>query len=94
MAIFDHPMSQNPYSNQPRNGAPDFLYRTMQRLKSLFDDDGEFEEKRWTFDIVIERLKSIRMSENLIDGVVIKTEISQADEEQQRILDLLGMKLP
>lgn len=69
-------------------------WHATQRLKPLFDDDGEFEDKRWTFDIVIERLKSIRMTENLIAGVVIKTEISQPDEEQQRILDLLGVKLP
>ena len=65
----------------------------MQRLKPLFDQDGEFKEKRWSFGMIVERLKSIRMTEVLIDGVLIKTEISQPDEEQQQILDLLGVKL-
>ena len=68
-------------------------WNAMQRLKPLFDQDGEFKEKRWTFEVVLERLKSIRMTEVLIDNIVIKTEISQPDEEQQQILDLLRVKL-
>lgn len=68
-------------------------WNAMQRLKPLFDQDGEFKEKRWSFGMIVERLKSIRMTEVLIDGVLIKTEISQPDEEQQQILDLLGVKL-
>ena len=68
-------------------------WNTMQRLKPLFDQDGKFKDKRWTFGTIVERLKSIRMTEVLVDGVLIKTEISQPDEEQQQILDLLGVKL-
>jgi transposase len=64
-------------------------WSAMQRLKPLFDQDGKFKEKRWTFEIILERLKSIRMTEVLIDGIVIKNEISQPDQEQQQILDLL-----
>jgi transposase len=68
-------------------------WNAMQRLKPLFDEDGEYKEKRWSFEIVIERLKSIRITENLVDQIVIKTEISQPDKEQQKILDLLNIKL-
>ena len=68
-------------------------WNAMQRLKPLFDNDGQFKEKRWTFELIIERLKSIRITENVINGIVIKTVISQPDEEQQQILDLLGIKL-
>lgn len=68
-------------------------WNAMQRLKPLFDQDGKFKDKRWTFETIVERLKSIRMTEVLVDGVLIKTEISQPDEEQQKILDLLGVRL-
>jgi transposase len=68
-------------------------WHAMQRLKPLFDEDGKHQEKRWTFQHVVERLKSIRMTENKIDGVVVNTVISQPDDEQQKILDLLGVKL-
>lgn len=68
-------------------------WHATQLLQSLFDEDGKHKEKRWTFQHVVERLKSIRITENLIDGVVVKTEVSQPDEEQKSILDLLGVKL-
>jgi len=68
-------------------------WNATQLLKPLFDEDGKYKEKRWTFQHVVERLKSIRITENLIDGVVVKKEVSQPDEEQQKILDLLGVKL-
>lgn len=69
-------------------------WNAIQRLKPLFEQDAKFKEKRWTFGMIVERLKSIRMTEVLIDGTLIKTELSQPDKEQQKILDLLGVKLP
>lgn len=69
-------------------------WNAIQRLKPLFEQDAKFKEKRWTFEMIVERLKSIRMTEVLIDGTLIKTELSQPDKEQQKILDLLGVKLP
>jgi len=68
-------------------------WHATQLLKPLFDEDGKHKEKRWTFLHVVERLKSIRITENLIDGVVVNKKISQPDEEQQKILNLLGVKL-
>ena len=68
-------------------------WHATQKLKPLFETDGKYKDKRWTFSTVIERLKSIRITENLIDGIHLSTSISQPDEEQQKILDLLGVKL-
>ncbi|NCD17910.1 MAG: IS1634 family transposase [Actinobacteria bacterium] len=68
-------------------------WHAMQRLKPLFDADGTHEDKRWTFQIVVERLKSLRMTECIIDGIVVKRTVSKPDREQQHILDLLGVKM-
>ena len=68
-------------------------WHATQRLSPLFEEDGKHKETRWVFQHVVERLKSIRITENLIDGVVVNTEVSQPDREQQKILDLLGVKL-
>ncbi len=68
-------------------------WHATQRLKPLFEADGKFEDKRWTFEIVVERLKSIRLTETLIDSIVVKNCVSKPDEEQQKILDLLKVKL-
>jgi transposase len=68
-------------------------WHAMQRLKPLFDSDGKYKEKRWNISIIIERLKSIRKVENLINGVVVKTNISKSDIEQELILNLLKVKL-
>jgi len=62
------------------------------KLKPLFHADGTHQDKRWTFQIVVERLKSVRLTECLVDGVVVKRSVSRPDEEQQKILDLLGVK--
>ena len=68
-------------------------WHAMERLKPLFASDGSGKDRRWTFKTVVERLKSIGKIENLIDGIVVKKNISEPDEEQARILNLLGVKL-
>jgi len=68
-------------------------WQATERLARLFEEDGKGSDKRWTFEIVIERLKSIRMAEHLINGVVIKKDFSTPDNEQQKILEMLGIKL-
>jgi transposase len=68
-------------------------WHAMQKLKPLFDSDGKYKHKLWDIGHVIERLKSIRKVENLINGVVLKINISKPDDEQQNIMDLLGVKL-
>lgn len=68
-------------------------WHAMERLKPLFDADGKNKDKRWNIQHVVERLKSIRKTDNLINGTVIKINITKPDAEQQRILELLGVKL-
>ncbi len=68
-------------------------WNAMQKLKPLFESDGKGKDQRWTFEIVIQRLKSIQKIQSVILGNVVKTNISTPDEEQQQILDLLGVKL-
>ena len=68
-------------------------WHAMQKLQPLFENDGEGKDRQWTFATVIERLKHICKIENLIDGIVIKTNISKPQKDQQYILDLLNIKL-
>ena len=65
----------------------------MEKLNPLFERDGVGERKRWSFEGVISRLKSIQKVENLIDNEVVKTNISEPDSEQSEILKLLGVEL-
>jgi len=68
-------------------------WHAVQKLKPLFENDSKGQDKRWTFETAIERLKSIRKTQCLISGVPVKTEITTPDEEQSQILNLLGVKI-
>jgi len=68
-------------------------WHIMQRVKPLFEADGKGSDRRWSFDIIIKRLKSITKIETLIDGIVIKRSASAPDQEQNEILKLLKVKL-
>lgn len=63
-----------------------------QRLKPLFQSDGKSKHRRWTFELVIERLKSIRRETITLGGSSCKV-VNTPDEEQQKILDILKIKL-
>ena len=65
----------------------------MQRVAPLFASDGVGDNRRWSFDIIIKRLKSITRVEQLIEGIVVKTNISKPDTEQNEILKLLKVQL-
>ena len=65
----------------------------MQRVAPLFANDGKGSERRWSFDIIIKRLKSITKVEQLVEGIVLKTNVSKPDTEQSEILKLLKIKL-
>jgi len=68
-------------------------WHLMQRVAPLFANDGEGSERRWSFDVIIKRLKSITKVEQLIKGIVVKTNISKPDIEQTEILKLLKIQL-
>ena len=53
----------------------------LQRIKPLFDNDGVGDERRWSLDIIIKRLKSITKSEQLIGDIVV---ISKPDMNKKR----------
>jgi len=68
-------------------------WHATELLKPLFESDGKGQDRRWTIPTVIERLKSIRKVDNLINGIVVKSNVSEPDEEQAKILNLLNVKL-
>ena len=61
-------------------------------LKPLFDEDGVGRSKKYTLANVIERLKSIRQEKIDFQGIITFS-ITKPDDEQQKILDLLGVSL-
>ncbi len=67
-------------------------WHMKQRLSSLICSDGRNKKRKWTFEHVIERLKSIRREVVSSGGSSCKV-VSTSDEEQQKILDLLKVKL-
>ena len=67
-------------------------WHMQQRLKPLFEEDGQGKNRQWTVANVIQRLMAIR-KERVKVAEVEFDQVSQADEEQQRILDLLKVKL-
>ncbi len=68
-------------------------WHAVQRLQPLFQNDGEGKDRRWSLPVVINRLSSIRMETLMLDGVPIENVKTSPDEEQIRILELLGVKL-
>ena len=67
-------------------------WHLKQRLAPLFDEDGEHKERRWSLEMVLERLKSIRRKKVVLNGAEFD-HVDTPDSEQQRILDLLGVNL-
>ncbi len=63
-----------------------------QRLKPLFQSDGKNKYRRWTFENVSERLKSVRREIVTVEDTNCRV-VSTPDEEQKRILDLLKVTL-
>jgi transposase len=66
-------------------------WHARQRLKPLFAQDGEGKHRQWTFENVIERLKGVRSERVMAQGVEIEIH-TQADDQQQRILNLMAGK--
>jgi len=67
-------------------------WHMKKRLQPLFDEDGVGKNREWTFVNVIERLKAIRREKRVLaDTSFFQTTIPTDD--QQRILDLLKIKL-
>lgn len=67
-------------------------WHLQQRLQPLFETDGEGKNRQWTVENVIERLMGIRKQRVKVAGVEFD-QVTQADQEQQRILNLMKVKL-
>jgi transposase len=67
-------------------------WHMQQRLQPLFAADGEGKNRQWTVENVIERLSGIRKQRVKVAGVEFD-HVTQADQEQQKILDLMKLKL-
>jgi hypothetical protein len=68
------------------------MWNAKQRLVPLFETDQEGQNKKYTFEQIIERLKSIRKERVEIEGVSTMV-ITECDQEQQTILKLLNVKI-
>lgn len=67
-------------------------WHMKKRLQPLFDEDGVGKYREWTFISVIKRLQAIRREKRVIaDASFFQTTVPADD--QQRILDLLKIKL-
>ncbi len=67
-------------------------WHMQQRLQPLFAQDGVGKNREWTLENVLERLKAIRRDRVQVAGVEFD-QVTGADEEQERILELLKVKL-
>ena len=67
------------------------MWHINQRLKPFFEEDGVGRKRKYTFDYVMETLKSIRIQDVEICGVKSEV-ISTPTDEQSKILKLLGSK--
>jgi transposase len=67
-------------------------WHILQKLQPLFSKNGKNKKRFWTFENIIERLKSIRREEIHVAGTKCKI-VTCPDKDQQKILDLLNVKL-
>lgn len=63
-----------------------------QRLAPLFAEDGSHEARQWTFKAVVDRLSAIRLQRVKIANTEFD-QVTQPENDQQRILDLLRVKI-
>lgn len=68
-------------------------WHAMELLAPLLKTRGKQSQRRWSFPIIIERLKSIRKENIKIKGINIIAKVSKPSPEQQKIMDLLGVKI-
>ncbi len=66
-------------------------WHMTQQLQPLFNTNCKNEKRFWTFENIIERLKSIRREEIKIGGTTCKI-VTELDDDQEKIYGLLGIK--
>ena len=68
-------------------------WQILNRLDPLFKTDGKGETRRYSFSLILERLKSLRSEKVRIGSVVIDGVKTRPDPEQTKILELLKVTL-
>jgi transposase len=67
-------------------------WHAQQRLQPLFAEDGQGKHRQWTMENVIQRLAAIRRERVRMAGVEFH-QVTTPEADQQRILDLLEVKM-
>jgi transposase len=68
------------------------LWHLERRLQPLFEQDGQGKRRQWTVENVLQRLKAIRRQRVRANGVEFD-QVTLPEADQQKILDLLKVKL-
>ena len=68
-------------------------WHMLQALQPILSQKSKGKDRRWTFKQVIERLRSIQSHTCSVDGVVIQDLKTSPDDEQQKLLNHLGVDL-
>jgi transposase len=67
-------------------------WHMQQRLRPLFEADGQGRNRQWTVENMIERLMGIRKQRVKVAEIEFD-QVTQADPEKQKILDLMKVRL-
>ena len=67
-------------------------WHLVDRLRPLFEADGQGDQRRWTVENVIERLAAIRSNRVEANGVQFE-QITELDMDQKEIVRLLGIAM-
>jgi len=67
-------------------------WHMVERVRPLFESDGEGKDRRWTVRNVIERLEQISLNRVELDGVQFD-QITEIGAEQKQIIDLLKIAM-
>ena len=67
-------------------------WHLVDRLRPLFEADGQGDQRRWTVKNVIERLAAIRSNRVEANGVQFE-QITELDMDQKEIVRLLGIAM-
>jgi transposase len=68
-------------------------WHAKKRLNKLFQQNQNGKTRRWTFKLIVERLKSIRKTQVKLKDIHLEYKITQPDNEQKEILNLLNVNL-
>jgi transposase len=68
-------------------------WHMTDRLEPFLKNNSKGKDRRWTFDNIIERLKSIRIAKHAINDIVIDNVKTIPCEDQEEILKLLKVSL-